>query len=37
MRQASPLNSGPSSWEIIAVVIFLAKSIEHLGRKAVSL
>jgi hypothetical protein len=30
------LNTRLSSWEIIAIIIFLVNSIEHLGRKAVS-
>ncbi len=37
MEKASLLNSGLSSCEIIAMIIFLVKSIEHLGCKAVSL
>jgi hypothetical protein len=33
MQKASPLDSGLSSSEIIAIIIFLAKAIEHLGRR----
>jgi hypothetical protein len=33
MRKASPLNFGQSSLEIMTVIIFLAKSVEYLGRK----
>jgi hypothetical protein len=38
MRKASPLNFSLSSLEIMAmaIIIFLATSVEHLGRKAVS-
>ena len=36
MEKTSLLNPGLSSCEIIAIIIFLAKSIENLGRNAVS-